>query len=227
MSLRRIVAVSKDAKIQHLARQAAREIFVADDLNEALDIVETVNPDLILVDRLFNPTHIREFITTTHKHPINIPTVVVANDESGTDLSAEFKQMGAYDCLQGSHDYSRLKQIATRLENKANPVDSEGSGSHFFAEDFAASVSMVGRSRAFLKMLAMIRLVAASQCNPVLIVGETGTGKELAAEAIHTLRHPKEPFVAVNCASLTTNLLESELFGHEKGSFTGADREKT
>jgi transcriptional regulator with PAS, ATPase and Fis domain len=85
---------------------------------------------------------------------------------------------------------------------------------------------MVGRSRTFLKTLAMIRLVAASRCNPVLIVGETGTGKELAAKAIHVLRHPKGPFVAVNCAALTANLLESELFGHEKGSFTGADREK-
>jgi len=227
MSLRRIVAVSKDAKIQHLARQAGREIFVADDLKEALDIVETINPDLILVDRLFNPTHIREFITKTHTYPINIPTVVIANDASDTDLSAEFKQMGAYDCLEGRHDYTRLKQIANRLENKANSVDSEGSGSQFFAEDFAASVSMVGRSRAFLKMLAMIRLVAASRCNPVLIVGETGTGKELAAKAVHTLRHPKEPFVAVNCAALTANLLESELFGHEKGAFTGAEREKT
>jgi len=85
---------------------------------------------------------------------------------------------------------------------------------------------MVGRSRAFVKILGMIRLVAASRCNPVLIIGETGTGKELVANAIHNLRHLGEQFVAVNCATLTANLLESELFGHVKGSFTGADRDK-
>jgi DNA-binding NtrC family response regulator len=227
MSLRRIVAVSKDAKIQQLARQVAQEIFVADDLNEALDIIETVDTDLILLDRWFYPTHIREFLTKTQKNPINVPTVVVGNDEDDTDLSAELIQMGAYDYLQSKQDYDRLKQIVSRLENKPEATDSEESASNFFAEDYAASVSMVGRSRAFLKTLAMIRLVAASRCNPVLIIGETGTGKELAAKAIHALRHPNEPFVAVNCAALTANLLESELFGHEKGSFTGADRAKT
>jgi len=86
---------------------------------------------------------------------------------------------------------------------------------------------MVGCSKATLDTLKMIKLVAASRCNPILIVGETGTGKELAAKAIHILRHPNEQFVAVNCVALTANLLESELFGHVKGSFTGADCEKT
>jgi transcriptional regulator with PAS, ATPase and Fis domain len=82
-------------------------------------------------------------------------------------------------------------------------------------------------SKAIRNTLKMIKLVAASNSNPVLVVGETGTGKELAAKAIHILRHPNQQFVAVNCAALTANLLESELFGHVKGSFTGADREKT
>jgi DNA-binding NtrC family response regulator len=226
MTLRRIVAVSKEAEVQQLARQVGQEIFVADNLNEALDIVETVNPDLILFDHWFHPTGIREFLNMTEKNSINVPVVVVGNDESDRDLSSEFIQMGAYDYLQGRSDYSRLEQIVSRIKNKCEAVNTERNAGDFFAQDYAASVSMVGRSKAFVKMLGMIRLVAASRCNPVLIVGETGTGKELAAKAVHTLRHPDGPFVAVNCAALTANLLESELFGHVKGSFTGADREK-
>ena len=226
MSLRRIVAVSKDSEVQQLTRQVAQELFVADDLNEALDIIKIVNPDLILLDHRFNPTHIHEFLNTTDKNSINVPVVVVGKDENDIDLSAEFIQMGAYDCLQGRKDYSRLEQIVSRIKNEAKAIDSERNISDFFAEDYAASVSIVGRSKAILNTLKMIKLVAASRCNPILIVGETGTGKELVAKAIHNLRHPGEQFVAVNCAALTANLLESELFGHVKGSFTGADREK-
>jgi len=228
MSLRRIVVVSKEAQVKQLAQEVGQEIFVADDPAEALDIVETVGPNLILFDHRFGPRHIHEFHDTAYKNSIVIPPVVaVGNDENDVDLSAEFKRTGAYDYLQGSKEYSRLEQIVGRLKNEANTVDLEKNKTDFFIDDCAASVAMVGRSRAMVKTLGMIRLVAASRCNPVLIVGETGTGKELAAKAIHALRHPKEPFVAVNCAALTANLLESELFGHEKGSFTGADREKT
>jgi DNA-binding NtrC family response regulator len=87
---------------------------------------------------------------------------------------------------------------------------------------------IVGKSPRFTDTLDQIRRVAQSRCNPVLIVGESGTGKELAARAVHAWRGgADENFVAVNCAGLTANLLESELFGHVRGAFTGADREKT
>ena len=227
MSLRRIVVLSKDPEIQQLAQEYGREVFGADNLDDALDIVQTVNPDLMLFDHRFGPHHIHEFRDKADNNSIDVPIVVVGGDDNNVDLSTEFIQTGAYDYLKSKQDYAQLEQIINRIKIKSETSHSEQRTSHFFAEDLAGSVSMVGCSKAILNTLKMIKLVAASRCNPILIVGETGTGKELAAKAIHTLRHPNERFVAVNCAALTANLLESELFGHVKGSFTGADREKT
>ncbi len=218
--------VSKQSRCQELAQQVGQEIFVADDLAETLDIVDAVSPDLVVFDDSFTPSHIREFLDGTDKNAVSVPVVVLSGGENDGPTRAEFMQVGAYDCVQASPDGSQLKETAMRIKNRSEANSAEKSAGSFFVDDQAAAVSMVGRSRAFVKTLAMIRLVAASKCNPVLIVGETGTGKELAAEAIHTLRHGHEQFVAVNCAALTANLLESELFGHVKGSFTGADREK-
>jgi len=239
-SLLRIVAVSRDPEIQRLAQQYGREVFGADDLADALNIVKTANPNLILFDHRFNPSHIREFLNKADKNIADVPVVAVGRDDSDIGLSNEFMRMGACDYLQGKQDYNRLEQIICRIkdnlrtaepgagqEKGSSESDSEQSTSRFFAESLAASVSMVGKSSAIINTLKMTKLVAGSRCNPILIVGETGTGKEVVARAIHTLRHPNEQFVAVNCAALTANLLESELFGHVKGSFTGADREKT
>lgn len=270
MTLRRIVALSRDPEVQQLAQEYGQEVFGADDLADALDIVRTVNPDLILFDHRFGMGYIREFIlrssavaknpcpvtrdslleqrATSDKRQNNIPIVVVGGDDDKSDLSTGFMQAGAYDYLKRKQDRAGFERIISRIKNesvskklktqnsKLKTIDVTRATSderrakesdRFFAEELACSVSMVGHSKANLDTLKMIKLVAASRCNPILIVGETGTGKELAAKAIHILRHPNEQFVPVNCAALTASLLESELFGHVKGSFTGADREKT
>jgi DNA-binding NtrC family response regulator len=237
MSLRRTVALSRQAEIHELARQVSRQVFTADTIAEASDLIEASNPDLILLDRRFSP-NIERFLLTADKIS-DAPVVVIGSDEDADEIAA-LEKMGAYDYLRGKNDLSRLKEIADRIEQLPNLDTTDKTADHFFAEDFAAQVSLVGHSDAIKHTLKMTKLVAASRCNPVLIVGETGTGKELAARAIHLLRHPrrqpspggpaqdsKRPFVAVNCAALTANLLESELFGHVRGAFTGADRDKT
>jgi len=238
MSLRRTVALSRQAEIHELARQVSREVFTADTIAEASDLIEASNPDLILLDRRFIP-HIEQFLHTADKIS-DAPIVVIGSDEDAGEIAA-LEKMGAYDYLRGKNDLSRLKEIADRIEQLPNLDTADKTADHFFAEDFAAQVSLVGHSDAIKHTLKITKLVAASRCNPVLIVGETGTGKELAAKAIHLLRRPpaapgagpvwgpdpKVPFVAVNCAALTANLLESELFGHVRGAFTGADRDKT
>jgi transcriptional regulator with PAS, ATPase and Fis domain len=132
--------------------------------------------------------------------------------------------MGAFACLNGKQDAEQLKEISTKIQKKSSGLDENTAD--FFVNEKAAQVGMVGKSEAVQECVNMISLLSYSTCSPILIIGETGTGKELAAKAIHIIKHPNENFVAVNCAALTANLLESELFGHEKGSFTGADREK-
>lgn len=224
MSLNKTVAVSRETEVHELARRVSRQVFTADSVIEASDIIETQDPDLIILDRRFSP-HLDRFLTAAERIS-NAPIVIVGTDNEDADSFAELRKMGAYDYLRGNNDRDRLEEIAARITEQPKTETPQTATGLFFADDFAASIAIVGRSEAIKTTLKTIKLVAASKCDPVLIVGETGTGKELAARAVHTLRHPDEPFVAVNCAALTANLLESELFGHVKGAFTGADREK-
>jgi len=227
MSLRRVVVISRRGGVQELARQVAAEVFAADNIEEILDIVNRIEPDMILAELGSDDACVRELLGATGNRGLDVPVVVLGSEQDSDDRVCEFTNMGAHDYLCGPRDYNRLEQIAAELKNNLSAAYNEEFTNRFFADTDVASVSMVGRSKAIRHTLKMIKIVAASRCCPILIVGETGTGKELAAKAIHTLRHPHGQFVAVNCAALTANLLESELFGHVKGSFTGADCEKT
>jgi len=122
-NLLRIVAVSRDPEVQQLAQQYSREVFGADDLTDALDIVKTVNPNLILFDHRFNPRHIREFLNKADKNLVDAPVVAVGGDDSDTELSNEFIRMGAYDYLQGKQDYNRLEQIISSIKNNSSTTD--------------------------------------------------------------------------------------------------------
>ncbi|MFC1633499.1 sigma 54-interacting transcriptional regulator [Planctomycetota bacterium] len=239
LSLNKIITVSRDAEVLQFARKHAQQVFGADDPVDALEIAQRINPCLILCDYRYSPTGIREFLKRADNSLANVPVVVFGGNGSIDRLAEEFTRVEGYHFLQAAEDYNRLEHIidmikcarrGTKSESQStcecSPTRSEHDTNHFFADDLAFSVSLVGKSQSVLSTLKMIRVVAQSQCNPVLIVGETGTGKELAAKAIHTLRHPNQPFVAVNCAALTATLLESELFGHVKGAFTGADRDR-
>ncbi len=241
ISLDKILTIGRDAEVRRLAGEHARKVFGADDPTDALEMVQRVRPSLILCDYRFDPTGIREFLTRADKRLAKVPVVVVGSNGHTDGLVEEFAEVDGYHFLEISRDDHQLKQIINKIELTQKGTQSEtrnenkSSSAHcgqdtrrrFFSDDLSVSVSMVGKSPSVLNTLRMIRLVAQSQCNPILIVGETGTGKELAARAVHTLRHPNEPFVAVNCAALTATLLESELFGHVKGAFTGADRDRT
>jgi DNA-binding NtrC family response regulator len=230
MNVEKTVVVSRQADVHQLAGHLSLQVFVADDHSEAIDIIRTTSPDLVLFDYRENTQAVPEFINKGNKYLTNV-SVVIVGSENDTDnvLSDKFKKMGAQGYLQLVNNPDQFADAIRRLHKHNqtnNKIIQVEEYTRFFAEDFAGAISMVGKSRATVDTLRMLKIVAESCCNPVLILGETGTGKEIAAKGIHLLRHPDEKLVAVNCAALTSTLLESELFGHVKGAFTGADCDK-
>ncbi|MBN2133963.1 MAG: sigma-54-dependent Fis family transcriptional regulator [Sedimentisphaerales bacterium] len=225
--LRRIVVVSSNPQLRDIAQEVAHEVFAADDLAEAIDIAHTVTPEITLFDNHFTPGDLREFLARTDNEGSRPRGAVVVAAARAPFAFEEYKRAGASHHLPGEDDRARLHEIAAEVDADQPETLTATAHADYFVDEIAAAVAMVGRSKAARRTIEMIKLVGQSRCNPVLIVGETGTGKEVAARAIHAIRHPDKPFVAVNCAALTANLLESELFGHVKGAFTGADRDKT
>jgi transcriptional regulator with PAS, ATPase and Fis domain len=226
--VRRIVVVSKNPQVHAVAHELAREVFAADDLSEAEEIVSAVSPNFVVFEGAFAPAHLQACLknASSDAQPAPLAVIIPPGDNPFTD--GEYRQAGIMVCPAAGENDARLRDIVTALiESTQNQAAPEQDGTAFFQDEIAAAVKMAGRSPAIARTLHMIKLVAASRCDPILIVGDTGTGKEVAAQAVHRLRHPGATFVAVNCAALTANLLESELFGHVKGSFTGADRDKT
>jgi DNA-binding NtrC family response regulator len=150
--------------------------------------------------------------------------VVFVVHQADMDSAVQLIRAGAKDYIHGPMNQLILKDLLTQGPEGYVPLKHS---KLFFPPHCPSSINFVGRSQGFLQLLETVRIIANSRCNPILITGATGTGKELAAKAVHQFRHkPSSHFVAVNCATLTATLLESELFGHVKGAFTGADREK-
>jgi len=225
MELDKILVVGKDTQTHELARPFTRQLFAADDTSDLWQLVDSVEPGLILFDTRTPHEQICAFLKEVEAKSMDTPVVVIDHEEDSPHAD-KILGLGAFDYISAKAASRRLAEVVNRIKRPTR--DSRRTQEKFFSEDCPACVSIVGKSRAMAKALRMIRLVASSSCNPVLIVGETGTGKELAARAVHILRHGADrKFVAINCAALTANLLESELFGHAKGSFTSASYEKT
>lgn len=223
MALEKILVVGRQPKTQQLARPFTKKLYAADEVGDVWELIEAVDPNLILFDTDIPKQQIREALSTLQEKSIQLPVLIMGKIEDQV-LKESLLEYEVADCIENPDDAGAIGQAIERLQQPG----SDGTYDRFFIEDCPSSVSIVGKSRAISQSLRMIRMVAQSACNPILIVGETGTGKELAARAVHILRHGSDQkFVAINCAALTANLLESELFGHTKGSFTSADREKT
>lgn len=202
------------------------ETFLTNSGAELLDLFNKVSPDLILIDTSLPNKSGVEVLTTIKDLNPRIPVMMVA-DKISTNAAIESMKLGAYDYITHPFDIPKILEIIKTAITSSKPVNKSVSINPLpMSKDIYDTDTIIGNSREMLEIYKMIGQVAQSDA-PVLIQGESGTGKELIARALyhHSLRK-NTPFLAVNCAAIPEQLLESELFGHEKGSFTGAITKK-
>jgi two-component system response regulator HydG len=196
----------------------------ADDGSTAVEKIKETAFDLVLMDvRMVKVSGLEALETIKAVNPA-IP-VIIMTAYSSVETAVKALKQGAHDYLTKPLDFDKLRLTIeramehTRLKEE-NRLLRETLGQQFDSQN------IIGKSAAMIKLLETVSQVAPSEAT-VLISGESGTGKELIAGAIHFNSLRKDgPFVKINCAAITETLLESELFGHEKGAFTGADRRK-
>ena len=197
------------------------QITTATSGEEGIELYPQVRPDLVIMDvRMGGMTGLQ---TLEKIRKIDARTPVIMMTAYGTTKTAiEAMKLGAYDYLLKPFDVPKLQNLvyaalkasrdmrqSINLEQLEDPADDE--------------LGIVGRSEAMQKVFKLVGQLATSQAT-VLITGESGTGKEIVARAIYqNSQRSQQPYLAINCAAIPENLLESELFGHEKGSFTGAN----
>ncbi len=182
-----------------------------------------IDPDIVLCDLMMPDGSGLEILKLVNQQHENVPVVMITAYTSAQSAVAALKA-GAYDYLSKPFDVDELKIVLEKAVERRELEHENVYLRQALEERFTFS-SIIGKSRRMQEIFRIIERIARTT-STVLITGESGTGKEMVARAIHA--HSKQPgrFVSVNCGALPENLLESELFGHEKGAFTGAIREK-
>ena len=224
----RVLVVDDDREtcrfMHELLQEAEREIEMAEDPEQALALLEGGRFDLVVSDINLNAD--RSGLDLLRAFKARDPEVeVVLISAFGTlETALEAVQAGAFDFVSKPVDIGQVREVVARaLARRARSGEAPAPA---FPVARMAPDGLVGRSGGMLSVYKQIALACASDA-PVLVTGETGTGKELVARAIH--RHSARaarPFVPVNCGALPEGLLESELFGHVRGAFTGAVADK-
>jgi two-component system response regulator AtoC len=205
------------------------DILEASDGIEAVELLRASAPDLVFTDWKMPVMGGEEILRYMRKDPRldSIPVIVITAFGS-SHSTIEAVRLGAYDFVTKPFDLDEISLTAERaLAHSSLNHEVAHLRAQIGRNGVAATGRLIGSSRAMVDVFKMIGKVAETD-STVLICGESGTGKELVAEAIHAYSRRKDkPFVVVNCAALPEGLLESELFGHERGAFTGAVGRKT
>jgi len=223
--MERILVVDDDRGMQDvldiMLSRAGYKVATADDGAAALDIIGKKKFDLVITDLKMPRVDGIDLLKGIKETAPGTAVILLTAFASGETALAAMRE-GAYDYVEKNFNVEDLLAIVRdalekrEVARKENPLPlQQGDDDRYFG-------TMVGRSKEMQKVYALIRKVADTPAN-ALILGESGTGKELVARAIHDNSARKgKPFVAINCGGIPENLLESELFGYMKGSFTGA-----
>src|SRR5688572_27141773 len=207
-----------------LLAEEGYSVETAADGNEAWEKVKTGEYVLVLADLKMPGLDGLELFARMREQQIDSEVIIITG--KGTVTSAvEAMRHGAYDYLTKPLDLERLKALIPKALEKYH-VKTANRELQKKLESMSRYGDMFGQSEEMVRIYNIIEAVAPSSAS-VLIVGESGTGKELVARALHNKsQRAKGPFVALNCGAFPREILENELFGHEKGAFTGAINEK-
>ncbi|MCK5913772.1 MAG: sigma-54-dependent Fis family transcriptional regulator, partial [Desulfuromusa sp.] len=207
-----------------LLQREGYQVENAADGAAALVMIQENNYDLIISDiqmpRMTGIELLRQL-----READNDVTVLMITAFSSTEEAVEAMKLGAYDYITKPFKNDEIRLVIKNALEREHLQQENRQLKQQLGQRFSFK-SLVGRSPVMAKLITLLERVAPSQVN-VLITGESGTGKELVAKALHqNSERKKHPFVPINCGAIPENLLESELFGHEKGAFTGADKRK-
>lgn len=196
------------------------EVYLAANAEEAFNLMENEVFDVVLTDLRMAGTSGLKVIDRAICLP-NRPICIMMTAYGNVETAVEAMRRGAVDFLTKPINLDKLKIVIQRAL-QSRRVEKENVELHERLDQKYSFNGIVGNSKALQDMLESVKRVAPSKAT-VLLRGETGTGKELIAQSIHqNSNRARKPFVPVHCAALSSNLLESELFGHERGAFTGA-----
>ncbi|MEA2060699.1 MAG: sigma-54 dependent transcriptional regulator [Thermodesulfobacteriota bacterium] len=224
----RILVVEDDAAharmLETLISDWGYETILADDGDTGLAMVKNRAFDLVLMDMKMVKMSGMEALKQIKAFNPSLP-VIMMTAYSSVDTAVEALKIGAYDYLTKPLDFDRLKLTIERtMETLLLKTENKALKNQL--KNRSLTHSIIGKSPVMETLLDTILMVAPTDAN-VLVTGASGTGKELVSSAIHDNSPRKHhPFVRINCAAITETLLESELFGHEKGAFTGAEKKR-
>jgi len=223
----RLVVIDDDPKnlkfVNFILANAGPEIHTASDPQAGLDLIHRLRPQIVLMDLVMPGVHGMELLQKIVEFDPGIDVILMTGYYS-TESAVEAIQKGAADYFPKPFSPEKLRQRIALIVEDAKRRQRSSTLENELLENFKFE-GIIGRSPLMLDLFAKIRRVA-PHFRSVLVTGPTGAGKELVAKALHQLSGAGKRFVAVNCSSITESLAESELFGHVRGAFTGANQDK-